>query len=170
MGAGQSSATSSLFWARGTHDASVVGGFDRTTRKKLLVARMTPTSSSSSSSDVWVPGYVAEGGRACHVAHYGRAETNAQYETLVNAHDVYLEWVVQQGDRIPTGAVVAHGTDSEQRLIGRGLVDGDWVPGVLVPVDQADSVFVAVGSSVMQFGVGKFEVLCVNTVTPASKA
>lgn len=158
---------SSMYWEKasnGSHDAnSVLGGFDRSTMKKLYLTRVETEFGE-------VPGYLAEGVDKAVAVVNARSVESSEYQTLVNPDDVFLEWVVPQGDRIPTGAVVVDVRDNGRKTFaGRGMVGGDWRPGVFVPTDQEDNVFVADGDQVVKFGPGNYEVLCVSTVTPEVK-
>lgn len=157
--------TSSMYWAASSEGAfdegSVIGGFSMDGFKKLYVVRI-------STSSGYCPGYLKDSESEAVAVADGKVITSSNYETLVNPDDIFLEWIVPDGNRIPTGAVVAD--EGKKVFIARTKVNGDFAPGVMVSSDGNDFTFIADGSEVIEIKNGEdVEVLCVNTVTPQLK-
>lgn len=157
-----------MFWEASSGGAfnkeTVVGGFDRSVFEMLYVVRI-PTPSGS-----FVPGYLEDSKKEASAVVDGAVVCSADYQTLVNPDDVFLEWIVPDGDRIPTGAVLADDTDVKKIFMARGKFNNDYVPGVMIPTDEEDFCFVVADGKVVTFKPGEYEVLCVNTVTSVVKA
>lgn len=157
-----------MFWEASSggsfNKETVIGGFDRSIFKKLYVVRILTASGS------FVPGYLEDTKKEAYAVVNGGVVSSTDYQTLVNPDDVFLEWIVPDGDRIPTGAVVADDTDGKKIFMARGKFNNDYVPGVMIPTDQEDFCYVVADGKVVTFKPGQYEVLCVNTVTPVVKA
>lgn len=153
-----------MYWKKASDGAidkdSVVGGFSRDGFKKLYVARI-------STSSGYFPGYLKDSVNHAVAVTGGKVITSSDYEVLVNTDDIFLEWIVPDGERIPTGAVIAD--TGKKVFMARSKVNGDFVPGVMIAKDGEDITSIVNGSEVITFTNKDVEVLCVNTVTPQLK-
>lgn len=149
-----------MFWESASsgkyNPCTVVGGFDIKSRKKMLIARAMVAGEMS-------PGKIHDSHQCAYIPQTGKEVSVDTYEVLVNPQDVYLEWIVPDGHKIPTGAVVGGKTGTgEVTYIARAKHAGEYVPGKYVPTDQV--CYIPWGGQEHQYD--QFEVMCVNSVTP----